>query len=115
MPNVRLRLERRWRPITGAVSPRQRWVPGQGTGLEVPAVTLLGCRVTVEELVIGDAYSGTEYEVVEPRLTHGGPLLRTLVLQEADLAKEAMKAGGELPFEAMKVPMVWILSFATAE
>ena len=43
-------------------------------------LTLLGCRVTVEELVIGDAYSGTEYEVAEPRPTHGGPLLRTLVL-----------------------------------
>ena len=69
-------------------------------------LTLLGCRVTVEELVIGDAYSGTEYEVAEPRPTHGGPLLRTLVLQEADLAKEAMKAGGELPFEAMKVPQL---------
>ena len=92
--------------VTSLVKRGGTWTEDRTRPPMLVPLTLLGCRVTVEELVIGDAYSGTEYEVAEPRLTHGGPLLQTLVLQEADLAKEAMKAGGELPFEAMKVPQL---------
>ena len=92
--------------VTSLVKHGGTWTEDRTRPPMLVPLTLLGCRVTVEELVIGDAYSGTEYEVAEPRPTHGGPLLRTLVLQEADLAKEAMKAGGELPFEAMKVPQL---------
>ena len=64
------------------------------------SLALLGCKVEVRKLSSGDAYSGAEYEVVQPAPTCGGPMLRALVLDEVTFAASAMAAGGELSFES---------------
>ena len=68
------------------------------------SLALLGCKVEAEPLTPGDAYSGATFRMgVLAEGGHGGDPLRSMVLTESMFGADAMEAGGDVPFERMKV------------
>ena len=54
----------------------------------------------------GGAYVGDAFTLGARVPSHGGAPLRTLYLDDAAFEAKAMMAGGELPFEEMKLPQL---------
>lgn len=65
---------------------------------------LLGCKVHVQELTQGGAYSGGTCTVLRVDPSCGGPELRTFVVDEAMFAASVMLSGGDVALEEMKLP-----------
>ena len=67
---------------------------------------LLGCKVEASLQSAGGAYHGDTYALGQSIPTCGGAPLQTLHLDATMFASDVMKAGGELDFEAMKLPQL---------
>jgi hypothetical protein len=69
-------------------------------------MTLLGCKVEVNEDRPGSANKSSEYSVGRRRPGCGGGELRRLVLNTVMFAASAMEAGGDVALESMTVPQL---------
>ena len=75
-------------------------------------LSLLGCKVHVEECAARDAdagsacYSGSSCRALEADPSCGGAALRGMVVDESMFAASAMEAGGELALDALRVPQL---------
>ena len=69
-------------------------------------LALLGCEMEVTLHTAGGAYVGDAFTLGARVPSHGGAPLRTLYLDDAAFEAKAMMAGGELPFEEMKLPQL---------
>ena len=66
-------------------------------------LALLGCKMEATLLTAGGAYVGDAFTLGARVRSHGGAPLRTLYLDDAAFEAKAMMAGGEVPFEEMKL------------
>ena len=66
-------------------------------------LALLGCKMEATLLTAGGAYVGDAFTLGARVRSHGGAPLRTRYLDDAAFEAKAMMAGGELPFEEMKL------------
>ena len=98
------------RPKRGAHPARLReWCAARGSEPRAAALVplgLLGCKVETSLRSKGGAYHGDTYTIGQLVSTCGGAPLQTLHLDESMFGPTAMAAGGELSFEAMKLPQL---------
>ena len=93
-------------PRQGTPSPpRTAYSRIDGTAAVAPVA--ISCtslpRCKAEPLTPGDAYSGATFRMGVLVEGHGGDPLRSMVLTESMFGADAMEAGGDVPFERMKV------------
>lgn len=69
-------------------------------------LSLLGCRVRVEELTRGNAHSGATCKILGSEPLHGGAELQSLVVEPEMFEASVMVSGGEVGLEEMKLPQL---------